>query len=89
MNAQRPDEQIGGNPVRVTDCYIWAAIHYLDSPSGYRECLPYSRQRVELPAGGMVLLGDKPPSPWITGIKIMIGVGFAGVVVPWIIRACQ
>ena len=89
MDAQRPEEQIGGTPVRVTDCYIWTAIYYLDSPSDYREYLPYSRQRIAIPPGDLVMLGDKPPSPWITGIKIMIGAGFACVVLPLIMRACQ
>jgi hypothetical protein len=89
MDARRPEEQIGGTPIRVPDCYIWAAIYYLDSPSNYREYLPYCRQRIAIPPGDLVMLGDKPPSPWITGIKIMIGAGFAGVVLPLIMRACQ
>jgi len=89
MDAQRPEEQIGGTPVRVPDCYIWAAIYYLDSPSNYREYLPYSRPRIAIPPGDLVMLGDKPPAPWITGIKIMIGAGFTCVVLPLIMRACE
>ena len=89
MDAQRPEEQIGGTHVRVTDCYIWAAIYYLDCPTDYREYLPYNRQKVATPPGDLVMLGDKPPSPWITGIKIMIGADFACVVLPLIIRACE
>lgn len=89
MDALRPEEQIGGTPVRVTDCYIWAAIYYLDSSSDYREYLPYSRQRIAIPPGDLVMLGDRPPSAWITGIKIMIGTGFACAVLSLIMRACQ
>jgi len=28
--------------VRVQDCRVWAEIHYLDSPTDYREYLPQS-----------------------------------------------
>lgn len=88
MDPQRPEEQTGGLQVRVSDCYIWAAIYYLDSPSDYRECLPYSRQRIATPSGYLVMLGDKRPSPWITGIKITIGAVFACKVLLLIMRAC-
>lgn len=30
----------GGKSFFVRDSYVWAEIHYLDSPSDYRECLP-------------------------------------------------
>jgi len=33
-------DQIGGKCFRASDCHIWAAIYYLDSPTDYRECLP-------------------------------------------------
>jgi hypothetical protein len=35
-----PQGQIGGKCFRASDCHIWAAIYYLDSPTDYRECLP-------------------------------------------------
>jgi len=39
--ATEPDqEQIGGATYRVGDAYVWSAIHYLDSPTDYREYLP-------------------------------------------------
>ena len=31
------DKKIGGEAFHVGDCYIWAAIYYLDSPTDYRE----------------------------------------------------
>ena len=34
------DKQIGGEPIPVRDCYVWAEIHYLDSATDYREFLP-------------------------------------------------
>jgi hypothetical protein len=35
-----PNHDIGGQSMRITDCYIWSEIYYLDSPTDYRECLP-------------------------------------------------
>ena len=34
------DKEIGGQPVHIRDCYVWAEIYYLDSPTNYREHLP-------------------------------------------------
>ena len=34
------DKQIGGEPVHIRDCYVWAEIYYLDSKTDYREYLP-------------------------------------------------
>jgi hypothetical protein len=34
------DKEIGGQPIHVRDCYVWAEIYYLDSPTNYREYLP-------------------------------------------------
>jgi hypothetical protein len=36
-------KEIGGNIFYVGDCYVWAAISYLDSPTDYREYLPPQR----------------------------------------------
>jgi hypothetical protein len=37
---ESPDERrIGGTAVHVRDCYVWAEIQYLDSPTDYREYL--------------------------------------------------
>jgi len=61
----------------------------LDSPSDYREYLPAVDKELGIPPGDLVMLGDKPPSPWITGIKIIIGATFACIVLSLIMRACQ
>jgi len=31
---------MGGEGVHIGDCYVWAEIYYLDSPTDYREYLP-------------------------------------------------
>ena len=36
-------KEIGGEGIRVRDCYVWTEIYYLDSPSDYREYLPHDR----------------------------------------------
>jgi len=40
---------IGFREVHVGDCYVWAEIYYLDSPSDYREYIsnPVSQRRTE------------------------------------------
>jgi hypothetical protein len=37
-------KEIGGEGIHIRDCYVWAEIYYLDSPSDYREYLPRDRQ---------------------------------------------
>jgi hypothetical protein len=39
----RPPSSVGGHAVRIGDCYVWAAIEYLDSASDYRECIAARR----------------------------------------------
>jgi hypothetical protein len=36
-------KEIGAEGIHVRDCYVWAEIYYLDSPSDYREYLPQDR----------------------------------------------
>jgi hypothetical protein len=33
-------KKISSEAIHVRDGYVWKEIHYLDSPSDYRECLP-------------------------------------------------
>jgi len=35
-----PNSTNMGQDFRVSDAYIWSEIHYLDSATDYRECLP-------------------------------------------------
>lgn len=44
--------------IHIRDCYIWAEIYYLDSPTNYRECLPRTAAP-ELRGDDLVLL-DSP-----------------------------
>ena len=35
-------KDVAGTSFHVRDCYVWAEIYYLDSPTDYREYLPQS-----------------------------------------------
>lgn len=57
-------KQIGGEPVHVGDCYVWATISYLDSPADYREYLPCNGDRVYVrPSDDLIMLDSASPSP--------------------------
>jgi hypothetical protein len=60
-----PDKHIGGGSFHVGDCYIWSAIHYLDSPNDYREYLP---QEVlpRISGDDLVMLDPHNNLPWLT-----------------------
>jgi hypothetical protein len=34
-------KETAGNAFYVSDCYVWSAIYYLDSPTNYREYIPH------------------------------------------------
>jgi len=73
---------VGGAAVRIGDCFIWAAIQYLDSPTDYRECLPSHRN----PSGELIFLDDGRRWPRILGPLVAIAI-LACVLLP-IVRAC-
>ena len=65
METRPGKEQIGGSAVHVGDCYIWAAISYLDSPTDYRECLPHhGRRPTVLSEDELVMLDERAHSLW-------------------------
>jgi hypothetical protein len=56
---------VGGSSFHVGDCQIWAEIHYLDSPTDYREYLPvHSLQGWKPLEGRLVMLDDERPHSW-------------------------
>lgn len=56
--ATRPQQDQIAGAYRVGDAYVWFAIHYLDSPTDYREYLPASGRASSmlLLALGLILL---------------------------------
>jgi hypothetical protein len=56
-------ERDGGQEFHVGDCYVWAEIHYLDSPTDYREYIPENVLPAQSGIRGepMVLLDNDSP----------------------------
>ncbi len=56
---------VGGSSFHVSDCQIWAEIHYLDSLTDYREYLPVDSLRGWEPLESqLVMLDDEHPRSW-------------------------
>jgi hypothetical protein len=47
-----------------TDASIWRAIHYLDSPSDYREYLPGERHTISFAQSDFIVLDDSSSFDW-------------------------
>ena len=45
---------------KETDAFVWSVVRYLDSPSGYREFLPYPRQPASIQNDDLVMLDEIP-----------------------------
>lgn len=56
-------QNTGGTAFKVSDCRIWAEIHYLDSPTDYREYLPAVEPRRRIGANGPWGPPDYSPGP--------------------------
>jgi len=54
--------KIGGSSAHVADCYVWAEIYYLDSPTDYREYLPGRRPIDAMYGADFELLKDDSPT---------------------------
>ena len=59
----------------MADCFIWAAIFYLDSPTDYRECLPF--QQLVHATGDLVMLDDVTAS-WF-GVVSLVAARIRGI----------
>ena len=62
---------------KVGDCYVWAEIQYLDSPTDYREFLPGAPSRLTCATGELVML-DSSSVSW-TATVTLLSVFLAGV----------
>jgi len=73
METRPGKEQIGGSAVHVGDCYVWAAISYLDSSTDYREYLPHRLQRAVPSDDELVMLDERSHWLWARpgGIAIL------------------
>jgi hypothetical protein len=72
--AHRNQQTRMGQPELQTAASVWNAIRYLDSPTNYREHLPYLAYSAPLQESEFVLL-DNPEMRWTSlrkGILIII-----------------
>lgn len=88
MDNTHNEEKIGGAAVRVADCYIWATIHYLDSPTDYREYLPRNGRSIPRPGGELVMLDNRHPSGRITSRHFIVGALLTLTISIVLIRTC-
>jgi len=58
MRKDTQSNMVTAGSFYVGDCYLWAEISYLDSPTDYREFLPSAVQSQI--TGDLVLLDDAP-----------------------------
>ena len=73
MEEKPNQDQIGGTSVHVADCYIWATIHYLDSCTDYRECLPKKTRNAPSPEDDkLVMLDDVHRPHGVSGLAILV-----------------
>jgi hypothetical protein len=72
MYPESERERVGGQAVNVRDPHIWAAISYLDSKTGYRECLPMAEPQRVPAKSEMVMLDntDSLPRPVVRSITV-------------------
>lgn len=70
MSELRENKEIGGSAFHVRDCYIWAEIHYLDSSTDYRECLPQKSTKAGF--GELVMLDSGPPHSTVGRISFAV-----------------
>ncbi len=63
MHHTTDHRTIGGEAVHVGDCFIWAQIHYLDSPTDYREYI-VSVAPTRGAADDFITLDDSEGFPW-------------------------
>jgi hypothetical protein len=40
MREMSDPEEVGGETIRIGDCFVWSEIYYLDSPTDYCEYIP-------------------------------------------------
>jgi hypothetical protein len=82
-------ETIGGSAVRLDDCHVWAAISYLDSPTDYREYLPYVMPERPAPSGSELRMLEASSRTWSPLQTIMLTAFLICVFLLLIIRACD
>jgi hypothetical protein len=61
MKNPAETRDIDGAGFHIRDCYVWAEIWYLDSPTSYRECLPENGHTQARRDDDFILLDSRGP----------------------------
>jgi hypothetical protein len=74
MHDMTDRKEIGGGTIHLADCYVWAEIHYLDSPTDYRE---YMSNHVSQPSAAsgdeFITLDNAGRFPWRRVAQFLAG----------------
>jgi hypothetical protein len=65
--------------LHIQDCFVWAEIYYLDSPTDYREYVPQSHVQLRTTSSDLVMLDGSNQSPAANGTRLpllIVGVIF-------------
>lgn len=87
------ENRVGGMPVIIGDCWIWAEINYLDSSTCYREYLPSNHLNLVSAEQPLVLLDDcvgflnKRAARLIRSFLAYVVFGPPLIVVVWLLQA--
>lgn len=73
-----PGKQLGGEAFHVRDCYVWAEIQYLDSPTDYREYLPQRTTSTFGRTDTELVITDPTPTNWTTSLACFLIFGAIG-----------
>lgn len=84
--AHRNQQTRMGRLELQTTASVWNAIRYLDSPTDYREHLPYMTRSAPLQAGELVLL-DAPRYSWPALGRVIFIVIFGCMMLLLLLRA--
>jgi hypothetical protein len=87
MREPTHQHQGGGATAHVGDCYVWAEIYYLDSPTNYRECLPGGRPSSMNPGNELIMLDDIAPVPLIAVAKFLASIVSACMILMMVVVA--
>jgi hypothetical protein len=89
MEPRPGKQQIGGSTVHVGDCYVWAAISYLDSPTDYREYLPHRRWRAATSDDELVMLRVRGQWLWARPGAVTIFAFLTSMFLLFLLRVCD
>lgn len=78
MGMPNPGKQLGGEAFHVRDCYVWAEIQYLDSPTDYREYLPQRTTSSSELTDSELVITDPTTTNWTASLVCFL---FFGVIV--------